>query len=506
MKKIIYIAALAGTVFFTACEKELDQKPISDATTETFYAIPNDFIQGVNAVYSSLRAYPDRLLNLSETRSDNLYAVSDGGVRDWEGINGFQKNLASNPYIEEAWGTDYNGIYKANVVLDQIAKNGTIITNETLRNRLTAETRFLRAFFYFDLVRLYGKVPLVDKIVTAQEALNISRSPVADVYALIESDLQFAIDNLPPTYTAAADKGRATSYAARGILALVYMTKSGPTYNIDGPGLASNEWAKAYALLNKIVVDNKYGLVTSSYADIFSYTNENNSEVIFDVEYNTGSSPVTGATFPWVLAPDAWFTATLGKPVQGGLTIRPISNSLLNSYATGDVRKTFSIQNGYTGSGNVVETRSFFKKYIDITKIPTTSRFDWPINYIVLRYTDVLMLRAECVLNGGGGDVATEVLLPVNQIRARAGLTVPLLTLTLPQLMEERRREFAGEGLRWHDLVRSGLVTTVMPAWDAADDVENKIAPFTNDFIIYPVPFNQINLKPGLYTQNPGYN
>src|SRR6476659_1761818 len=129
MKKIIYIAVLAGTVFFTACKKELNQTPISAATTETFYAIPNDFIQGVNAVYASLRTYPDRILNLSETRSDNLYAVSDGGVRDWEGINGFQKNLSSNPYIEEAWGTDYNGIYKANIVLDQIEKNGAVIND-----------------------------------------------------------------------------------------------------------------------------------------------------------------------------------------------------------------------------------------------------------------------------------------------------------------------------------------------------------------------------------------
>nr|WP_294899024.1 RagB/SusD family nutrient uptake outer membrane protein [uncultured Pedobacter sp.] len=505
MKKIIYIAVLAGTVFFTACKKELNQTPISAATTETFYAIPNDFIQGVNAVYASLRTYPDRILNLSETRSDNLYAVSDGGVRDWEGINGFQKNLSSNPYIEEAWGTDYNGIYKANIVLDQIEKNGAVINDATLRNRLAAEAKFLRAFYYFDLVRTYGKVPLIDKVVTAEQALTISRSAVADVYNLIQSDLQFAIDNLPPTYAAAADKGRATSYAAKGILALVYMTKSGPTYGIDGPGLASNEWSKAYTLLNNIVTDNKYSLVTSSYANIFSYTNENNSEVIFDVEYNTGSSPITGATFPWLLAPDAWFTSSLGKPVQGGLTIRPISNSLLNSYATGDVRKTFSIQNGYTGSGNVVETQSFFKKYIDVTKVPT-NRLDWPINFIVLRYTDVLMLRAECVLNGGGGNLGTDVIIPINQIRARAGLTIPLVTLTLAQLMEERRREFAGEGLRWNDLVRSGLVTSVIPAWIAADDVQHKIAPFTNDFIIYPVPFNQINLKPGLYTQNPGYN
>lgn len=503
MNKILSIGAVTALLLFNACEKELNQVPFSQATTETFYAIPNDFIQGTNAIYSNLRTYPDRLLNLSETRSDNLYAISDGGVRDWEGINDFYKNLSTNPYIEEAWATNYNGIYKANVLLGQIEKNGSIITDESLKKRLEAEAKFLRAFFYFDLVRIFGKVPIIDKVVTANEALAIPRSAVADVYKLIESDLQFAVDNLPPVYTTAADRGRATSYAARGILALVYMTKSGPTYDIEGPGLASNEWGKAYTLLNKIVVDNKYAFV-SNYADIFSYSNENNPEVIFDVQYNTGSNPVTGATFPWLLAPDNWFTS-LGKPVQGGLTIRPISNSLLSAYPANDTRKAFSIQNGYTGTGGVVETRSFFKKYIDLTKVPS-SRVDWPINYIVLRYTDVLMLRAECVLNGGGGDVATEVIAPINQIRARAGLTVPLVTLTIPQLMEQRRLEFAGEGLRWHDLVRSGLVTTVIPAWDAADDIENKMEPFTKDFVIYPIPYNQINLKKDLYTQNNGYN
>lgn len=502
MKKIIYTGTLAALLLMaSSCEKDLVQNPISSATTSTFYAIPNDFIQGVNAVYSALRTYPDRQLNLSETRSDNLYAVSDGGVRDWEGINSFQKNLSSNPYLEEAWSTNYNGIYKANVVLDQLAKNGSIISDATLRSRLEGETRFLRAFYYFDLVRWFGPVPLIDKVTSANDALNIPRSDVAKVYDLIQSDLQFAIDNLPDTY-AAADKGRVTKNAAKAILALVYMTKSGPTYDINGPGLNSNEWNKAYSLLTDVVNSGKYSLL-NSYSSIFSYTNENNAEVIFDVQYNTGSSPITGATFPWVLVPDAWFTS-LGKPVQGGLTIRPISNDLLNAYESGDVRKSFSIQNGFTASGGVVESRSFFKKYVDLTKVPS-NRLDWPINFIVMRYTDVLMLRAECVLHGGGGNVATDVIAPINLIRQRAGLT-PVATLTLDQLMAERRVEFAAEGSRWHDLVRSGLVTSKIPAWITAEDVQNQMQPFVKDFVIYPIPQSQLDVKAGLYTQNPGYN
>ena len=502
MKKIFYAVIIIGALLVTSCEKELYQTPISTATTQTFYAIPNDFLQGTNAVYSNLKTYPDRQLNLSETRSDNLYAVSDGGVRDWEGINSFHKNLSANPYLEEAWSANYNGIYKANVVLQQLLDNGTIITDVVLRKRYEAEARFLRAFYYFDLVRWFGKVPVIDKATSANEALNVPRSPVAEVYNLIISDLQFGIDNLPDTY-AVADKGRVTKNAAKGILALIYMTRSGPTYGIDGPGLGLNEWNKAYSLLNEVVLSAKYSFIPTSYSSIFSYTNENNSEVVFDVQYNSGSIPVVGATFPFVLVPDSWFTS-LGKIVQGGLTIRPVSTNLLNSYEAADTRKAFTIQTGYTVNG-VVEPRSFFKKYVDLTKVPTANRLDWPINFIVLRYTDILLLRAECSLNGGGGTLATDVLAPVNQVRLRAGLTT-VTTLTLPQLMEERRKEFAAEGTRWHDLVRSGLVITKIPAWIATEDVQRQMQPFVKDFVIYAVPQTQLDVKPGLYTQNSGYN
>ena len=138
-----------------SCQKKLDQTPISSATTVTFYTQPSDFIVGANAIYNALRGYPDRQLNLSETRSDNLYAVSDGGVRDWEGINSFHKTISSNPYVTEAWTANFNGIYKANVLLEQLAKNGTVITDAALRTRLEAEAKFLRAFFYFDLVKYF---------------------------------------------------------------------------------------------------------------------------------------------------------------------------------------------------------------------------------------------------------------------------------------------------------------------------------------------------------------
>ena len=497
MKKIFYFIILLAV--FSSCSDELNQLPISSATTETFYKSTNDFLQGVNAVYADLRAYPDRQLNLSETRSDNLYAVSDGGVRDWEGINSFHKTIAANPYITEAWLTNYNGIYRANVVLDQLEKNGNIITDATLRKRLEAEAKFLRATYYFDLVRSFGKVPLIITPISVSEALSIPQSPVTDIYALILSDLQFAAENLSET-NAAADKGRATKYSAKGLLALVYMTRSGPTYNIDGPGLGLNEWSQAITLLNSIIDSKKYSFLPS-YSNIFSYTNENNPEVIFDIQYITGSSPVLGSTFAWLLVPDAYFQSK-GKAIQGGLTIRPVAETLINSFEPEDVRRTFSIQPGYVYNG-VSEPRSFFVKYVDLTKVPT-NRLDWPINFIAQRYTDILMLKAECILHGASGTQA-EVDAIVNQVRTRAGLTTPVANVTLPQLMAERQKEFMGEGLRWNDLVRSGLVETIMPDWISAEDIQKQIQPFQKNYIIYPIPQSEIDVKGGLYTQNAGY-
>jgi len=122
MKKILKNSIMGITLIITSCNKELNQIPISSATTATFYSSPNDFIQGVNAVYNDLRNYPNRLLDLSEIRSDNIYGVSSQGIREWDPVNGFQKSSGANVYVEEAWATDFNGIYRANVVLEQIEK------------------------------------------------------------------------------------------------------------------------------------------------------------------------------------------------------------------------------------------------------------------------------------------------------------------------------------------------------------------------------------------------
>ncbi|MDP4257898.1 MAG: RagB/SusD family nutrient uptake outer membrane protein [Bacteroidota bacterium] len=180
MKKNSFLILIA-VMALASCKKDLNQIPISAATTSTFYQQPSDFIQGVNATYNALRGYPDRLLNLSEIRSDNIYGVSVA-VRDWDPINDFSPSIVSNVYVEEAWSTDFNGIFKANTVLDEIKKNAGFVGSAALATRLQAEARFLRAFYYFDLIRYFGKLPIIDHPVLVSEASAIRRSSVDSVY------------------------------------------------------------------------------------------------------------------------------------------------------------------------------------------------------------------------------------------------------------------------------------------------------------------------------------
>ena len=522
MKKIFFSLTIAVAILAISCKKDLNQVPLSQATVPTFYAQPVDFIQAANATYNDLRGYPDRLLFLSEVRSDNIYPTNTVG-RDPDPINNFSTGIAPNTYVEEAWITNFNGIFRANTLLDQIAKNGANVGSAALATRLSAEARFLRAFFYFDLIKYYGQLPIVDHPLTPAEANSIGRSSVADVYTFIIADLQFAITNLPANYAGtfpgytATDVGRATKYAAEAMLAKVYMTRSGPKYGIEGPGMGLSEWGLALPLLQDIINSGLYVFNPAVYSfptpatGIFAYANKSpvtNKEAIFDIMYLTGQSPVLGTTFPWQLVPQNYFNSypTGNTPANGALGTPAASKDLLNSYAVTapvDTRRTpFFHTSAYVYTGQT-ETDPFIRKYLDTTQIPT-SRFDWNINFIAIRYTDILMLKAECILNGAPG-TQLDVDGIVNQVRARAGQPA-LANVTITQLFNERRKEFAGEGSRWFDLQRSGNLITTMNAWIAVEDVLlHKIATVTPNFILYPVPQSQIDVKPGLYTQNPGY-
>jgi hypothetical protein len=515
MKRISYINILLGLAVLSGCAKKLDQLSPSDTSVSNYFTSTNDFLQSVNGAYYRLRAIPTQLMWMNEVRSDDLAVTSDGN-RDWQGINDFSPNLTTTSFIVSAWGNDFNGIFNANTTLDAIASKGAGILSDSLTKRFTGECRFLRAFYYFDLLRYYGKLPITDKAKSVDEISTVPRSSVADVYNFIISDLQYAANNLPESYPA-ADLGRATKYAAKGLLGLVYLTKSGPTYGIDGgTGLDSKEYDKALAQFNDIIASGKYSFL-SDYASIFAYNNEDNKEVLFDIQFMSanGATNANGGEFPSQLVPDAYwnglgYTNTYNNGY--GTATYNVSKNLLQSYrASGnntvtDKRDTFNIKHGFalsTSTPNVLDTtRPFIKKYINFA-LRGKDRADWPINFIVMRYTDILLMKAECILHGAAGTQA-DVDNIVNQVRARAG--VPAYSnVDLPTLMEERRREFLGEGIRWFDLVREGMAVTTMNAWRVSDTLTSSINEVKPQYTIYPIPQAEILAKPGLYTQNDGY-
>lgn len=504
MKKFRYLIVIGAVSMLWSCTKQLNQIPVSSVTTSNSYSNATDFAQAVTGVYNILKTYPDYALWLGEVRSDNVATLSDGN-RDWQGINDFSPNLTTTGYVVSEWNDMYNGIMNANTVISALSTKGDRIGSDSLRTRYMAECRFLRAFYYFQLVRTYGRVPLIDTAMTTAQVLAVKQSEPSDVYNLIISDLQFAANNLPKSYTS-ADYGRPTMYAAEGMLGLVYMTRSGPTYDIDGPGLDSKEWDKAVSLFNDIIAGGKYQLL-SSFPSVFSYTKENNAEVIFDVQF---ASSVNGADFPSELTPSGYWTG-LGLSGYGngyGSATYNVPPDLLNSYKNDgnngtDIRDTFSIQHSWAQSATVQDTSDpFIKKYIDLSLKGTGLR-DWPINFIVLRYADILLMKAECILHGAGGTQA-DVDALVNQVRSRAGLT-DVSNVDMNTLLEERRREFLGEGLRWNDLVREGMAVTTMNNW-IQENGYTTINKVVSNYVIYPVPEEQMLVKPGLYTQNPGYN
>ena len=498
MKNIYVIIVLL--FIFSSCEDNLSLAPISEPSAASFYQNTDDFEQAVNGIYNTLQYYSANHFYLSEIRSDNVYSPGTG-VRDWNPINNFEHTLATNPLMKSAWDNSYLGIYRANVVLEKITEEA--VPDQATRNRMIGEAEFLRALFYFDLVRFFGSVPLYDHVVNPTEALTISRTPVADVYTLIISDLQDAISKLPSSYDR---PGKATSNAARGILARVYLAMSDPDYGISGPGMNANKYEDALTLLNDIIGSNKYAWV-SDYASIFSYDNEDNPDIVFDRQsINDGATGDRGigTILPTLMYAESWARLNLpfagGVPIDGSGGIDP-SDDLLNSFGDTDVRRDVAILMSYTDeNGNPINSPQYVK-FMSLDHVPA-DRFNWGINFPILRYTDVLMMKAEALLQLGREQSTVDAI--VNQVRERAGLSDES-NVDMDMLLEERRKEFAAEGSRWHDLVRTGKVLTVMSAWAEQDDSANKIGSIVANDILYPIHQDQLEVKEGLYSQNPGY-
>ncbi|HET8735317.1 MAG TPA: RagB/SusD family nutrient uptake outer membrane protein [Pricia sp.] len=485
---------------FSACEDELYQAPLSNRSAAEFYRDATDFEQAIVGVYNALEYHSQSNFYLSEVRSDNIYITGLAGVRDWIPVSNFSRTLVTNPLMQQAWDAPYVGILRANTVLDRL--DAEKVPDASVRSDMEGELKFLRAFFYFDLVRFFGGVPIFDQVLTPTEALEVPRSSNTEVYDFIESDLLDAIDLLPPVSKAA---GRPSSIVAKAFLARVYLTMSGPDYGIQGPGLGVDRKQEALALLNDVISSGQFGPV-ADYATIFESSTENNADIVFAIQNindGNGGDRGIGTLLPTLMYHEAW--ARVNLPFAGGVPSDGLiipSDQLLDSFEPNDVRDDFSILRSWTDANGSLSTDAMIIKFLDLESIPV-DRFNWGINFPVIRYTDVLLMKAEILIQTGGSQAEIDAI--VNDVRARAGLD-PLSNVDLDMLLEVRRKEFFAEGLRFHDLVRTGKVVETINEWIAVEDDAGVMNPMEPNFIIYPIHQNQLDVKEGLYEQNPGYN
>jgi starch-binding outer membrane protein, SusD/RagB family len=486
-------AFLLLTTAFCSCKKYLDQNPISNQSTNTFFKNESDIDQALTGVYNSLLGFPDvNNYNLSECHTNNYYLSSVDAQRDYYSINHFEVN-PQLAMLETSWTNSYRLIGRANQILDVI--DDITFLDDTKKQREKAEAKFLRAYAYFELVKLFGGVPLIDHKVSSTEVLNYPRVAADTIYNFIFSELQSAADALPYKYATASDKGRVTKLSALGLLGKAHMFVAGYPFN------KTEHFTTAKTILKQVLDQETVNWTFApTYAELFKAANDNKYH-LFEVQHIAGNlgygSPIPGEVVPTDM------TTTLlpyGSYYIGGAP----SRDLINSYEPGDKRMFATIDTLYRNKSNAWVRRDWVRKFLDSSVAATTkSNSDWPVNFPLLRSEDVMLLYAEAV-NETSGPTAEAVAI-LNRIRTRAGLpaTKPATADDFRLAMEqERRHEFAWEGIYWFDLVRTNRYLDVLNPYLS----KNYQKTIDAKKYVYPIPQAEMNIKPGLYEQNDGYN
>jgi len=501
-KRIVCAATLGlGSLLATSCsEKELYIPPVANNTADEFYKDESQVNQGVIAIYNGCLSFPQSSnWNMSEFRSDNINAQVQTVQRDFSDISNFTATSQLSQ-LQTTWTDLFEVVYRSNILLDKIQPFTFARVNQ-----FKGEARFLRAYAYFDLVRYWGAVPIADKVLGIDESKRVPRSPVADVYRFIVDDLKFAADNLPAAY-GSTDKGRATKWAAKAMLARVYLTMYGfPLRDASALPLAKQQLMDVYAAAGP----NTFSMA-ANFADLFKTVNDN-KYAVFEIQYASGGVGL-GSTIPWDQGSvfPAWWSPF--PPSQTDIT--PSPDFLGRNWSIRDLRRRATLDTVYVNptTGAITVTRAQFTKFLEKgTTAPQNNR-DYSNNFPIIRFEDVMLMYAE-VLTEESGSVPPLALTLVNQIRTRSG--VAAYTASSPEtaskaaflaaILKERKYEFAAEGLRWFDLVRTGNAISVMTAYKR-QTIGSSFRQLDDHDLLFPIPLLELRINPGFWQQNPGYN
>jgi hypothetical protein len=488
MKNILKFILLSFIIFIGAgCEKELlNQKPQSFISPETFYSNESEAMAAVTACYDRMGnwtgMYPFRYQLVANLPTDDLVFARAAGTLVI--INTFTYDPSLRE-LQSVWQEFYQMIQNCNYAISHIPN--TPMTNTALKNRLIGEARFIRALGYLELVRFFGDLPLVTEPTKSFEGLKIPRTPAQKVYEQIIEDLKFAESNLDLTYTG-SNIGRATIGAAKGLMAKTYLTMASP--GTKGITDKAKYWQLAADKCKEVIDLRRYSL-QNSYTNIFASNNENNSEVLFDVQFSAGYGTTT--------AGEGQLISGLYNPLgSNNFYARP---DLFRSFNPIDKRREF-IATGYrnpttgvytpfppsTGGSN--STYAINKWYDNVAD---------GLNYIILRLGDIYLMNAEALNEAGKTNEAYAF---VDPIRQRAGLQALRAGLNQAafrdSIQQERRWEMYAESSRWFDLVRWGKLVSTMKA------LNDPLSQIAEKHTLFPIPQSEMDRNPAL-KQNEGW-
>ena len=466
MKKIKILILIAFSLLTFSCENFLQKDLKGEYTSENFFTSAENATMAVNGIYNSL--YNNTLWIFGDVASDD--AVKGGNAGDQADINGINDFTATadNGVLNTYWKSTYEVIARAN---NAIAYIPTIPMDSTLRNRLVGEAKFLRSYAYFNLVNIFGKIPLKLKPQNTSDAIYVGLSEIPTIYGQIENDLKYSIKVLPDSYID-DDKGRITKGAAFALLAKVdlYQQKfSDCLINID-----------SLELLHQYELEPKY-------ADLFKSGGEDSKEVIFGIRYITNDTVSLGNNL------NVWFSPS----IEGGYYFDAPTQSYVDAFSektqSGEDDPRLDASIGRDGkpwfnkrifSASWSEATGYLVKKYDEDMVAGIAKSQSTIPYHAIRYADILLMKAEALNEENKTNLA---ILEVNKVRNRANL--PLIgtsdQLTLRDIIRnERRKELGFEFHRFFDLMRWGKDV----AKAALPDL-----PWTDSRFYFPIPQSELD-------------
>ncbi|TRO67520.1 RagB/SusD family nutrient uptake outer membrane protein [Christiangramia sabulilitoris] len=471
------------------CSDDFVDVPSEDENSEDYFNTPEEYDLALVGAYDLLQATYLNVM-LGEIASDNTLAGGESAT-DVPGIQEIDDMVHTpvNAQLRDIWSWMFAGVNRANYVLefqDNIDFAG--------KNEIIAQARFLRAYYYFELVKWFGDVPLaIDSRIQFGDQFDIPRAPKSEVYALIEQDLMFAAANLPATQ---AEKGRITSGAAQALLGKAY--------------LYQNKFGEAASAFEP-VINGPYSLV-EDYEFIFEPEGENNAESIFEVQYTDKE----GAGFGCLQCSEGnvavgfngvrniSYPPNFEGGFDSGFSFNVPVQEVVDLFTEDDIRKDVAIldieahaaETGATYATGFEHTGYFNRKYIARRGDLNTgdANLTNPNNYRAIRLADVLLMAAEANFKKSAAD-EDKARAYLNLVRERAELDPVTLSgnALLEQIYEDRRLELVGEGHRFFDLVRTGRAAAAIDGFQ------------TGKHELFPIPAIEIELAGNNWQQNPGY-